>query len=503
MAEGSPVYDVAIVGLGPAGATLANLLGAAGRSVLVVEKEAGIFPLPRAVHFDGEVLRVFQSAGLREEVLAVSRPGTEGMSFVNAAGKTMLVRGGTASFGVHGCADHYYFHQPWLEAVLRTGLKRFEKVELLLRHECVEMDPHDDFVSLGYRASGDDAVHSARARYVVGCDGARSFVRGRVGSSMVDLGLRQPWLVFDVVLTGSADLPEHTVQYCDPRRPMTYCNVVGARRRWEIMVMPGDDRESLVRPETIWKMVAPWLRPDQARLERAAIYTFHSVIADRWRNGRLFLAGDACHQTPPFLGQGMCAGIRDVSNLAWKLEAVLAGRASDALLDTYESERRPRTRAVIELAVRLGNIIQATDQAQAAARDAKFEAGRPEVFEMPPQVLGTGAFDLDPHGIAGQPFPQLRLQDGGLLDDRLGRRMAVIGANQTLSTASAAAVQRWRRSDAIVVDRPDPKLEAWLREHEASAVIVRPDRYIFGVARSTTDLDRISLQLPVASQSVH
>lgn len=498
MPEQQPVYDVAIVGLGPTGAMLANLLGAAGLSVLVLEKEAGIFPLPRAIHFDGEVLRILQSAGLRDEALAISRPGTEGMHFVNGAGETMLIRGGSAALGLHGGANNYYFHQPELEAVLRAGLARFARVHVQLGHALTAITQDAEAATLSYRSIGPGATQTARARYVVGCDGARSLVRQHIGGSMVDLGLRQPWLVFDVVLEQDVALPVHTVQHCDARRPMTYCNVVGQRRRWEIMVLPEDDRDALVQPASLWQMVAPWVRPEQARLERAAIYTFHSVIADRWRAGRLFLAGDACHQTPPFLGQGMCAGIRDAANLAWKLHAVLAGRAPDALLDSYASERKPHVHALIALAVRLGNIIQTTDAALAAQRDAKFRAGQPEIFELPPQLLGAGAFDAAPGSPAGQPFPQPRLPDGSLLDELLGRRSAVIGSQAILASATPATAERWRRSDALVIAPPAPAVEAWLQSHNANAVILRPDRYIVGVARTGSDLDRISQYLPVA-----
>lgn len=498
MSDWSHVYDVAIVGLGPTGATLANLLGAAGHSVLVVEKEAGVFPLPRAIHYDGEVLRIFQAAGLREQVLAISRPGTQGMHFVNAAGQTLLIRGGTAALGPHGCANNYYFHQPELEAVLREGLARFPNVHVRLETAVSAARQDAEGATLSCECTGDGTRFQARARWVVGCDGARSPVRQHMGSPMVDLGLRQPWLVFDVVLTEPVDLPPHTVQHCDPRRPMTYCNVVGNRRRWEIMVLPGDDREALVQPETLWTLVAPWVRPDQARLERAAIYTFHSVIAEGWRQRRLLLAGDACHQTPPFLGQGMCAGIRDASNLAWKLDAVLAGRAPEALLDTYESERKPHVRALIELAVRLGGIIQTTDAAAAAERDARFAGGAPEVFELPPQLLGEGAFDARQQDLAGRPFPQPRLADGRLLDELLGRRSAVIGQRELLAAAAPGTAERWARSQALVIDEPDAPLTAWLRSHRAGAVILRPDRYIVGVARTGAELDRISQYLPVA-----
>ena len=492
-------FDVAIVGLGPTGATLANLLGAAGLSVLVLDKETGVFPLPRAIHFDGEVLRILQNAGLRDEVLAIARPGTQGMHFVNAAGETLLVRGGTAALGPHGGANNYYFHQPELEAVLRAALPRYPKVQVRLGHELVALAQDDDGVTLTVRERADSTQSLLRARYVVGCDGARSPVRQHMGTPMVDLGLRQPWLVFDVVLNSPVQLPDHTVQYCDPARPMTYCNVVGNRRRWEIMVLPDDDREALVQPESLWKLVAPWVRPDQATLERAAIYTFHSVIAQGWRDGRLLLAGDACHQTPPFLGQGMCAGIRDAANLAWKLEAVIAHQAPPALLDTYESERAPHVRALIELAVRLGNIIQTTDPRLAAERDARFAAGRPEIFELPPQMLGRGAFDeAAPGSPAGRPFPQPRLPDGRLLDELLGRRSAVIGRADALAAACPATLERWRRAGAIVIDQPAAPLSDWLEAHHAHAVILRPDRYIVGVARTGAELDRISQFLPVA-----
>ncbi|WP_083745415.1 bifunctional 3-(3-hydroxy-phenyl)propionate/3-hydroxycinnamic acid hydroxylase [Variovorax sp. KK3] len=493
-----PVYDVAIVGLGPTGATLANLLGMAGLSVLVLDKEAGVFPLPRAIHFDGEVMRVFQNLGLREAVLERARPGTQGMHFVNAAGETMLIRGGTAALGPHGCANNYYFHQPELEALLRDGLARFPNVSVRLRHALEAISDDGDGVRLTVRSLDDDRACRFSARYVVGADGARSLVRAHMGSPMHDLGLRQPWLVFDVVLQRPVDLPDHTVQHCDPARPMTYCNVTGTRRRWEIMVMPGDDREALLAPKNLWRMVDRWVAPDDATLERAAIYTFHSVIAEGWRRGRLLLAGDACHQTPPFLGQGMCAGIRDAANLTWKLEAVLRGRAADTLLDTYESERAPHVRELIELAVRLGGIIQTTDPALAAERDAKFRAGAPEVFELPPQALGTGAFDARGGAPAGRPFPQPRLADGRLLDEALGRRMAVIGRNGTIAGVSAATHDRWERAGAIVIDRPEPCIADWLDAHHADAVVLRPDRYIVGVARTAAELERISQWVPAA-----
>ncbi len=497
------VFDVAIIGYGPAGATLANLLGQYGLSVLVLEREAEIYPLPRAIHFDGETMRVFETAGLRPQVETISRPGLKGMYFNNAAGETLLIRAGTQERGPHGCATNHYFHQPELEAVLRSGLQRFAQVQVRTRHEVTAIQDGADTATLQVTNLQTQESHTVQARYVVGCDGARSMVRKAMGTKMVDLGLHQPWLVFDVRLkTDVPGLPDHTVQHCDPARPMTYCNVTGNRRRWEIMLMPGDDPAQLVQPETLWKLVRKWVTPSQADIERAVIYTFHSVIAEGWRQGRLMLAGDAAHQTPPFLGQGMCAAIRDVSNLAWKLNAVLRGRADDALLDTYESERSPHVQAFIDLAVKLGDIIQTTDPQAARERDAKFKAGQPEIFQFPAPRLGPGVWQGEQAAVA-QVFPQPTLANGRLLDSLLGLNFAVLGEDTVLAAVSEDTRERWQAQGVVTVPAREPELKAWLDQQGVRAVLLRPDRYVLGVAQNSAELDRLSALLPAAAALAH
>lgn len=488
------MFDVALIGYGPAGATLANLLGQAGLSVVVLEKDAQIYPLPRAIHFDGEVMRVFQSIGLRRNIEAISRPGLKGMHFVNAEDETLLIRGGTNAQGPHGCANNYYFHQPELEVVLRDGVKRFDHVSVRLQHEVTDIQEHADHALLSVLDQHTQTAYTLQARYVVGCDGARSLVRKLLGSPMKDLGLHQAWLVFDVLLKDGAPLlPDHTVQHCDPSRPMTYCNVTGNRRRWEIMLMPGDDPEQLVQPDMLWQLVSRWIKPEHADIERAALYTFHSIIAQGWRKGRLLLAGDAAHQTPPFLGQGMCAAIRDVSNLAWKLQAVLSGLSSDALLDTYESERSPHVDAFIALAVSLGDIIQTTDPEAARGRDAKFRQGQPEIFQFPAPVLGKGMVST---GVApiGQTFPQPQLANGQLLDDVVGNRFVVIATDEVLAHVSETTRQTWRDWQVTPLSANDAALQEWLTTQGTHAVIVRPDRYILGLAQSSAELDALTQQ---------
>ena len=477
--------DVAILGCGPVGATLANQLGAAGLDVVVIERDARVFPLPRAIHFDGETMRVFQSLGLRAEVESISRPGTKGMHFVNAEDRVLMVRAGTAAEGPQGGANNHYFHQPELEQVLRDGLGRYPNVRLLAGREAMAIDEDGD----GVRIALDGEPPEVRARWLVGCDGGRSMVRRAIGSTNEDLGLHQPWLVFDAILERELDLPDHTVQRCDPARPMTMCCVTGQRRRWEIMLMPGDDPEAIARPENVWPLISRWVTPADARLERSAVYTFHSVIAHGWRRGRLLIAGDAAHQTPPFLGQGLCAGIRDCANLAWKLVRVARGTAPESLLDTYEPERRPHVLAFIELAVRLGAVIQATDPAVAAERDARFLQGEAQVFEYPQPGLGPGQHA---GGFGGVLFPQPRLPDGRRLDEALGNAYAVLGEAATIDAADAATRERWRAAGAVVLRDPGEAVAAWWRTRGLSAVVLRPDRYLLGAARDAHELASVS-----------
>ena len=488
------LVDVAIIGFGPAGATLANLLGQTGLNVVVLEKEAAIYPLPRAIHFDGEVMRIFQSIGLRREVEDISRAGLKGMHFVNAEGETLLIRGGTTALGPHGCASNYYFHQPELERTLREGVQRFENVRVCLQHSVLDIQQKTDHASLQVQDSSNDSTYEINARYVVGCDGARSLVRKILGSPMQDLGLHQAWLVFDALLKDNAPpLPDHTVQHCDPARPMTYCNVTGNRRRWEIMMLPDDDPAEIVKPENLWPLVNRWVQPENAEIERATIYTFHSVIAKGWRTGRLMIAGDAAHQTPPFLGQGMCAALRDASNLAWKLQAVLNGVASDDLLDTYESERAPHVQAFIELAVRLGDIIQTTDPEAAKARDAKFRQGQPEIFQFPAPVLGHGMVAAGPVPV-GQTFPQPQLSNGQWLDEAIGNHFAVIALPELLQEVSPQTRAQWKQWQVVSQSAQDESLRAWLDQQSVQAVLVRPDRYILGMVNTSAQLDALSQQ---------
>jgi 3-(3-hydroxy-phenyl)propionate hydroxylase len=264
------------------------------------------------------------------------------------------------------------------------------------------------------------------------------------------------------------------------------------------MVMPGDDAARMAQPERFWPMLSRWLDPrDVQSVERSAVYTFHSLIARGWRDARLLLAGDACHQTPPFLGQGMCAGIRDAANLSWKLAAVLRGKAAPALLDSYETERRPHVETFIQLAVKLGDIIQTTDPAVAAERDRRFAAGDPALLEVPSPLLGPGAHAEGgwPHGSI---LPQPRTPDGRLWDEVTAGWFCVIGERALLNAADEETCAIWRRLDARVhaVD-VTPDARRLLDLTGAAALILRPDAYVFGTAKDAAGLMSLSRQLPV------
>ena len=427
MASGSQEQiktDVVIIGFGPVGAMLANLLGLQGISTLVLEREAAILNLPRAVHFDDEVMRQLQTIDLAQAMQPFVHV-SPGMKFVDDAGRLLLDWPRPQQVGQQGWHASYRFHQPEFERVLRDGLARWPSVTVGLRSEAFALEQDRDAVMVRYEELATGSLMRCRARYVVGCDGARSLVRRLIDAPMEDLGFHERWLVVDALLrTPRPDLGDWSVQYCSKQRPTTYVRGTGDRRRWEIAVLPGEDEATITQSAKVLELLKPWVFPEEIDIERAAVYTFHSAIASRWRRGRLLIAGDAAHLTPPFLGQGLCAGMRDAGNLAWKLARVLRGQNNDSLLDTYQSERAPHVREYIELAVRLGGLIN-TKAMQAAVPGSVLNGGEAARMTSIRPRLGPG---LAPgcNGPASDIAPQPKLTDGVRLDDRVGYRFAAL-----------------------------------------------------------------------------
>ena len=465
--------DVLIIGLGPVGATLAALLARAGVRTIALDKDAEVYPLPRAAHFDHEIMRIFQQLGIAEIVERHTRvaPAYE---FRTADGQALL-RFEIPAHSPSGWAAGYMFHQPALEQALRDLLATLPAATMHTGWRYLSLD-HD---SLGVTATIETQTGrtTRRARYLVGCDGASSPVRGEVGGGMIDFQFDEPWLVIDARVLPGARTPEINLQICDPKRPTT-CVLMGpGRHRWEFMLLPGETPEQALEDDFIQSLITPW-DCGPVELERKAVYRFHGLMANRWRNGRVLLAGDSAHQMPPFAGQGMCSGLRDAANLAWKLQAVLAG-APEALLDTYQTERAPHVRAIIEQAIGMGRIVCTLDPVAASVRDrgmlAQQAAGARSLPPARPASLASGCV-LAGTPAAGALFPQpttegRRLDD--VLDDRawlLSRTAAPrVGDIATAMTLEDASLAPFRKA-----------LTDWLDRGGVDAVLVRPDRYVFG-----------------------
>ena len=488
-AEQTRETDVAIVGCGPAGAMLANLLGLQGVSTLVLEREPAIYNLPRAVHFCDEVMRLLQTVGLAEATQPLVHV-SPGMKFVDDSGRLLLDWPRQQGRGPQGWHESYRFHQPELERVLREGLERFPSVAVRLRTEVFALDQEADAVVVRYEDLATGRLAKCRARYVVGCDGARSLVRRLMGVPMEDLGFHERWLVVDAMLKRPRpDLGDYSVQYCSTLRPATYVRGTGDRRRWEIAVLPGEDGTTITQPAKVFELLKPWVGPEDVKLERAVLYTFHSAIAPVWRSGRLLIAGDSAHLTPPFLGQGMCAGMRDAGNLAWKLARVLRGQNDETLLDTYQTERAPHVREYIELAVRLGGLINTKATEAAVPRSVLEEGECARMASIKPR-LGTGVAGGG-NGFAGQLAPQPYLADGARLDDRVGYRFAAMLQPEFAASLPGEMLGRLAGREIIVVADDAPEPRAWLQAAGAPAILVRPDRYVLGEAHSRQGLNAL------------
>ena len=471
-------YDVIIVGMGPVGATLAHLLGLQGIETLVLEREASHYHLPRAVHFDDEIMRVFQSIGIAEPILPKLRRNI-GMRFVAPNGKLLLDWPRPQEISALGWYPSYRMHQPDLEEELRRQLELRKSVTVRTQCDVFEIDESPSCVDLRYRELENEKVHQVRARYVVGCDGARSFVRSCIDTGMEDYGFHERWLVIDVLLKqDKPELGDHSIQYCNPERPATYVRGPLNRRRWEITVLPDEASEEIVKEPEVWKLLAKWLTPDEAILERSAVYTFHSLIAEKWRKGRLLIAGDSAHQTPPFMGQGMCAGIRDVANLGWKLAEVISGNAPEALLDTYQSERHPNAREYITTAVRLGGLINAADS-ETALRAAMPKPDGSAAMKSIYPPLGPG---LGRGPNAGKMFGQPRLGNGQRMDDAFGAKPMIVGYRSLLQDLQIP------EGLAVLVAEDTIDANEHLAAFDTNAVLLRPDKYILASASSAAEI---------------
>ncbi len=505
----SPDYDVAIVGFGPVGAMGAFLLAEAGLRVAVIDRAPDVVEIPRAVNMDGEVIRAFQRLGLGAEANALTHAprGTDEVAFVNSKREPYFVAAGT-DVGHNGYRDLGFFDQPEFEHELRDWIVKQGKVTQLLEREVTAVHQTSDEVTVEMQEVAGSKRTSLTARYVLGCDGASSFVREAMGIGWQDLGYNQDWLVVDIVVQDTADLPFLTMQICDPERLSTYICVKDPNRRWEFQLLPGESRDELLAPEKIRSLLDEWLPADRYTIRRKAVYQFHAATADRWREGRVFLAGDAAHQTPPFLGQGLNAGFRDVINFAWKLPLVMNGLCDDALLDTYEAERDPHAHDLVDWAVAIGKLMEAL-AAQEAGRPpadpdgADMNSGYGQGRTAPPLHAGV----IQTEQVGGDSStgyllrqPTMRMSDGNeqMLDELLGAGFTVVGrsARDLEITAESQSILDRIGARTVSLEGTEAchgELDRLFDDHPAA--IVRPDRYIFGVSDADHSLDTLIASL--------
>ena len=532
-------YDVIVSGFGPAGAVAANLLGQRGIRTLVVDRAREVYEMPRAIALDHEIMRVFQSLGIVEQIaphVAVF-PASE---YYGTQGQLIKRIDAVPAPYPLGYVPTMVFTQPPVEQALRERAAQHDCIEIELGTELTGLEigtgspvEHDDALPAGSHVQATlrdetGATRTVTARYLIACDGASSLVRTSLGIALDDLVFDEPWIVVDLRVNerGLAKLPKVAIQYCEPERPCTYIVGPGGHRRWEIMLSPGEDPLLMQQPEQIWALLSRWLTPDDATLWRASSYRFHALVAAEWRRGPVFIAGDAAHQQPPFIGQGMCQGIRDVVNLVWKLDSVLRGEAGDSLLDTYQAERQEHVRCLTTRIKEIGRVICERDPEAARARDIRLleQAGgvvktvtRQEI--VPP--LQAGLLGQDGAAVNGTLFPQPRVTDesgatrlldlavgGGwrvavsdasLLDDDVLNEAAGLGATvivleddaafaPALAVAYDVALAIGSAVTPARVVECDGVLAAWFGRHACSAAIIRPDHYVWGVASSAPDL---------------
>lgn len=556
--DNGAVIDVVISGLGPTGATLAHLLGKRGLSVLVLEREPTFYGNARAVYTDDECMRVMQAAGVSTELAANMQVDTPAQ-WVLADGEVL---------GQYWRLDRPYgwpiinfLYQPWLETTLSDLLSRYPTVKVLRGRELVSFEQDAEGVSLTHQATSsfrfsdasdarteaavDPDPQTLRARYLVGADGGRSLVRETLGIGMSGKNFPEPWLVVDLEMKEGEDALRHLPYFsfiCDPDCPTVCCPQPGRFHRFEFMLMPGQTKEQMEDPAVVRALISRHVDPDKFEVKRKLVYTFNALVAKDWRKGRVFLAGDAAHMTPQFMGQGMSSGVRDAFNLAWKLDAVLSGCASDRLLDTYGTERFHHAKAMIDISVQMKDFVSMSNPLASLLRNLLVRT----VLVTP--ILGRyvreGRFKPAPTYEQGSyfglprtrrrsaegtmiPQPKVRTFKGKrvLLDEVLGEGYALIGlqvdprehlspASQQLLNAQGtryatlfpfgtrpqgASVERANSAELVEVEEIGSEMIDWFKRggFGAGAVaIVRPDKFTFAVVKAT-DLDSALQQMKV------
>ena len=519
-ADGAREYDVIIAGYGPTGATLAGLLGMRGIHALVLEREDTVWPLPRAGTCDDEALRIWQSLGIADTLMREFLP-QERILFVDSREREFFRLERPTGFGF-GWNPLCMTYQPLIERVIRERVARLPSIEVRLGHAVESFDDSEGGVTVHARERQSGDAFSARARYLIACDGGKSAIRTQLGVEFPGTTYQQ-WLVVDGAVADPSKLPQHMIYHCDPRRPTCTFPQALRHHRWQFMLRAGETREQMETDEIAEQLLAPWSGLTGIELIRHAVYIYHSRIATRWKTGRVLLAGDAAHVMPPFGGQGMNSGVRDAGSLAWRLALVIRGRADPAILETYETERRPHVRHMVTMSVVFATILTTRNRPLAFARDLFFRTLRhtPKIgrffrrgdfkpMSTYPRGFMTGGRRRGRHAAAGTMIAQPMVTSGSgqrvRFDDLLGAEWSVVAMDTDpravvdLETALMweglparfvrvvpAGASRSDAGGAETVEDGDGELGEWFARHRVNLAVVRPDKIVFGACDARRD----------------
>jgi len=505
-------YDIVIVGMGPVGCTAALFLAQAGIKVAAIERDPQVYPLPRAVGMDGEIIRAFQRLNLGQTIADLMQPHLDGdrAGFANSK-REWLFGAPMGSFSINAWPPMSLFDQPELDGFLRGRALKHKNINAFIGYEYLHSEELSDGIGIRLREIDAGTEQSISASYLLACDGAASGIRRTLNIAWEDLGYDHQWLVVDVIAGEGNTLKRETLQVCDPDRLTTYVCTKDPYRRWEFALKEGETAEHMLKDETIHALIDPWTPRGSYKIRRSAVYQFHAAIAQQWSQGRVFLLGDAAHQTPPFLGQGMNAGMRDAINISWKLALVLAGKADADLLQEYQAERAAHARDLVQWAVDFGRLMEgiaATEDAQNKGLPPPLavensSSGYGQGREAPPIRDGVLMVEqVNNKGSTGylfsQPLVKTAEHQSVLLDQLLGDGFAIVArsdddlqinaSSQTI--ISKLGIRTVSLNNISVVKGHFDRLF----EH-SSAALVRPDRYVFGHTSKQLNLDQLLEQL--------
>ena len=471
-------YDVAICGYGPVGSVCSILLAQYGLNVLVIDKNNGPSPTARAINTDGEQLRVFDKFDIGNKIVENSNQ-IEKVHFSNSNLEPIQSLNQPLGESIMGWPNQVLFYQPELESFIREKVNDYKNIDVIESCELIDFESFSESVNI--KCTKNNEIYTFNSKFLLGCDGASSFIRKSLDIKLDDFGYNQKWLVCDAHLTKDIYLKNELVQVCNPKRPCTFLHGRRGHLRFEFKVMPDDDLKDLENKNYIWNLLSPWINKDNAKLERAVVYNFHACIANEWNIKNVFIAGDSAHQMPPFMGAGMGTGIRDVANLSWKINLVLKNIAKPEIFKTYKKERYSHAKWTIAQTVSIGEIIEGF----CAAEEGKKFIPEKKGYDVKFPHIPSGIFTNPNDKITGYPVPQpiLYINNKKIKLDKLIKSKFVIISNIKSFdiTNKAKRIIKSLNIDFIYVgknDDPENRLINIFKLYDF--IVVRPDLYVYG-----------------------